>query len=56
MFWENPSTPMIIRPPSTPEGVCAKKGGNIIAVLQTGKPDTVAIYDIDFSACSGTRS
>lgn len=34
----------------------AKKGGNIIAVLQTGKPNTAVIYGIDFSECTGTCS
>lgn len=32
-----------------------KKGGNIISILQTGNSDTIAIYNTDFSTCSGTR-
>lgn len=31
-----------------------KKGGNIISILRKDNSDTVAIYDTDSSACSGT--
>lgn len=57
MSWENPNTSVITRLPSTPKGACDPcKETREYCCHFTNRPNTIAIFGIDFSACSGTYS